>query len=88
MEDEIVVKLANGCTLRSGSEEFMAGDYVRIVDPSGEEIAYWDHAEWQEDPVVVMGAIMNAAHHPFRIKFQSFYLRKIRQDFPDFYGKM
>lgn len=61
MENEVVVPVANGCTLRSGSEEYMAGDYVRLVDPDGEELCYWDNLEWQEDPVSVMGAIMQAA---------------------------
>ena len=61
MEDEVIVKLADGCTLRSGSNTHMAGDYVRLCDESGEEIAYWDSSEWREEPVEVMGAIIRAA---------------------------
>ena len=33
--------------------------YVRITD-EGREVAYWDSAEWQEDPEGVMGAIVGA----------------------------
>lgn len=61
MENEILVELANGYSLRSGSEEYHAGDYVRLCNEIGEEIAYWDHLEWQEEPVEVMGAILVAA---------------------------
>ena len=32
--------------------------YVYFLDKSGEELYYWDCAEWQEDPEGVMGAIM------------------------------
>jgi hypothetical protein len=33
--------------------------YVRVVDShNGEELAYWDHKEWEEDPTDVMGAII------------------------------
>lgn len=58
--DERVVQLANGRTLRSGSKTHEAGDYVRLCDKTGKELAYWDHKEWQEDPIVVMGAILNS----------------------------
>ena len=34
--------------------------YVRILDAGRREIAYWDAAEWAEDPAGVMGAIMGA----------------------------
>tara|TARA_Y100000401_G_C8277545_1_gene201646 strand:- start:376 stop:579 length:204 start_codon:yes stop_codon:yes gene_type:complete len=32
--------------------------YVRFVNEEGTEVAYWDYKEWQEDPKIVMGAIM------------------------------
>lgn len=32
--------------------------YVRVLDKEGVEVAYWDCAEWEEDPTGVMGAIM------------------------------
>jgi hypothetical protein len=57
-----VVRLADGWTLRSGPDgDFVSGDYVRLVRPDGTEHLYWHHDEWQTDPVLVMGAIINAA---------------------------
>ena len=61
MNDETIVELADGNTLRSGSKTFMAGDYVRLCDSEGEEIAYWHYDEWQNDPQLVMGAIIRSA---------------------------
>lgn len=63
---ETIVYLADGCTLRSGvyeetSDSLMCGEYVRICEPDGDEVVYWDANEWEEDPVLVMGAIMRAA---------------------------
>lgn len=66
-DEEVVVKLADGCTLRSGVYDphkegaLTSGEYVRLCDPDGEEILYWDQEEWANDPALVMGAIMNAA---------------------------
>lgn len=60
-DGEIVVPVAAGCTLRSASDTFLSGEYVRLCDGEGNELLYWDHTEWQEDPVLVMGAILNAA---------------------------
>lgn len=37
-----------------------ACDYVRVCDPLGREIAYWHADEWQQEPAVVMGAIIGA----------------------------
>lgn len=61
--DEVVVKLANGNTLRSGSSshDFTSGEYVSLCGPDGDEMLYWDSDEWRCDPVLVMGAIMNTA---------------------------
>lgn len=65
--DEIIVKLADGCTLRSGVDDpdaegaLTAGDYVRLCGPDGKEIQFWSKDEWQADPALVMGAIMIAA---------------------------
>jgi hypothetical protein len=58
-EDEVIVQLEDGCSLRSGSEELQAGDYVRFCDPDGNEIDYWDKQEWVDDPALIMGAIIN-----------------------------
>lgn len=63
-EGEVVVQLANGWTLRSGSDSksgFISGDYVRLCRPDGSESLFWSSDEWRDDPVLVMGAIMNAA---------------------------
>ena len=66
-DGEVVVKLADGWTLRSGvyhpedPEALTSGDYVRLCDPYGKEILYWDQEEWTNDPTLVMGAIINSA---------------------------
>jgi hypothetical protein len=62
--DETVVALADGCTLRSGApdlDHLVSGQYVRLCDPDGTEVVYYDEAEWAEDPALVMGALLNAA---------------------------
>lgn len=63
---ETIVKLADGCTLRSGldtlpKDEYETGEYVRLCDSKGNELFYWDSEEWKEEPVLVMGAILKAA---------------------------
>lgn len=58
---EVVLQLVNGCSLRSGGEVRTSGEYVRLCDPAGAELLYWDAAEWQADPALVMGAILNSA---------------------------
>lgn len=64
--DETVVALVDGCTIRSGGDEdrpdCIAGGYVRIVDETtGEDVGYWTAEEWAEDPILVMGAMLNCA---------------------------
>ena len=63
MKDEVVLQLANGWTLRSGSDTagITCGEWLRLCDAKGEQVLYWHHSEWKTDPVLVMGAIMNAA---------------------------
>lgn len=65
-DDEVVVVLDDGHTLRSGTYDksagnVVSGEYVRLCAPDGTEIAYWDQAEWAADPALVMGAIINSA---------------------------
>lgn len=69
-QGEVVVKLADGCSLRSGVYEpdapdapdaLTSGEYVRLCDTDGTELLYWDQAEWATDPALVMGAIINSA---------------------------
>jgi len=61
--DELIITLKDGCTLRVGHDEDtnIYGQYVRVCDPDGEEVQYWHCNEWQEDPILVMGALMNCA---------------------------
>lgn len=60
--EEAVIPLPNGGTLRCGPDDtYMYGNFVRICDPDGNEILYWDQQEWAEEPVHVMGAIFGAA---------------------------
>lgn len=35
-------------------------NYIRFLDPDGSEVLYYDAAEWADEPVTVMGAIMAA----------------------------
>lgn len=62
-EGEVVVKLADGRTLRSGviCSDLTTGEYVRLCDQNGNEQGFWAHEEWEADGIQVMGAIMNAA---------------------------
>lgn len=64
--DEAIIQLTNGGTLRSGpsdddADAYAYGGYVRVCDPDGNEILYWDRQEWVDEPVLVMGAIFGAA---------------------------
>lgn len=59
--DEVVVQLLNGMSLRSGSQEFQAGDYVRLCYADGSERSRWESHQWRDDPSGVMSAIMAAA---------------------------
>lgn len=50
-------------------------DYVRFVSVDLEELLYWDVAEWRDDPVGVVGAILKAyegglSHHPDIASFE------------------
>jgi len=63
---EVIVPLENGNTLRSGvydpqDDSLTCGEYVRLCDPNGNEIVYWDQEEWRDDPALVMGAIICCA---------------------------
>lgn len=65
-DGEVVVQLADGHSLRSGVYDdnpvrLLSGEYVRLCDPNGKELLYWDSEEWKTDPVLVMGAIINSA---------------------------
>ena len=58
--NESAVKIRNGNSIRMPAfpEEC---SYVRVINPFGEEVAYWISDEWKDDPQEVMGAILGAA---------------------------
>ncbi len=60
-DDYTVLVLDNGNKIVSSAVDRFAGDFVMVVSADDEEIGYWDSAEWKDDPVVVMGAIIRAA---------------------------
>jgi len=41
--------------------EHYAGDSVHVLSWDDKEIAMWDHQEWQDEPILVMGAILRCA---------------------------
>jgi len=61
---ECVIQLANGNTIRTDTyaSNPAGSSYVRVCAPDGDEIAYWAYTEWAEDPQLVMGAFLGAAH--------------------------
>ena len=66
-DDEVVVRLECGASLRSGvlnpqdENALTSGGYVRLCDNSGTELLYWSKDEWTDEPDLVMGAIINAS---------------------------
>lgn len=54
---ENALRAHTGFELRYDAEED-APSYVRVCDSQGRECAYWTSQEWQDDPEVVMGAIL------------------------------
>jgi len=61
-EDEVFVDTVGGEKLVFSSyrADPEGATYVRIVDERGVELLYWTCQEWEEDPVLVMGAILGA----------------------------
>lgn len=59
--EDIVLELSNGNMIVSSSEKLQAGDWVSVRNSEGEERGYWHWNEWQEDPRLVMGAILMCA---------------------------
>ena len=57
----VELELTNGCKIRSGGEQFMAGAFVQVVNSNDCEIGYWSANEWEEEPEQVMGAILRCA---------------------------
>lgn len=60
--DEAIIPLPNGGSLRCGpGESYQYGGYLRICDAAGNEILYWDVAEWEEAGESVIGAAFAAS---------------------------
>lgn len=59
-DNEVVVYLKDGCTVRSSDDEHISGGYVRLCDSGGKELYNWHYTEWEAEPKLVMGAIINA----------------------------
>lgn len=64
--EECIIPLLEGGSIRTPAfpEEC---DYVRVCNDDAEEVGYWTWEEWQEDPQVVMGAIIGCAKWPVAI---------------------
>lgn len=58
-DNEAALIAHTGFELRYDTDDELL-TYVRVCDPLGRELAYWTHEEWQEDPQLVMGAIIGA----------------------------
>lgn len=65
---ELIVPLVNGGSLRCGEgDTYEYGSYLRICDPDGNEILYWDVEEWsssEDQGEHVIGAVFAAASQP------------------------
>jgi hypothetical protein len=57
---EIVLTVENGMQLRADGEDPTGTSYVRVCDPEGVEVMYWNEDELRESPAEVMGAIVGA----------------------------
>lgn len=63
-ENEISIPLPNGNKLICGpGEKYMHGGYLRVENKAGEEIGYWDKAEWEAkgEGEIVIGAVFRMA---------------------------
>lgn len=56
---ESVLRVHTGFQLRTPAYPEPCS-YLRVCDPIGRETAYWNSAEWQEDPEDVLGAVVGA----------------------------
>ena len=61
--NDVRLPLQNGLSIcvQSAKDNPGGTEYVRIENEVGDELHYWDCAEWGEDPQGVMGAIFGAA---------------------------
>lgn len=61
--NELIIPLPNGGSLRCGEAKSCVqwGGHIRICDPDGNEIFYWDSDEWEEEGESVIGAVFVAS---------------------------
>lgn len=63
--EEVEIALLNGAAIRTGAgkpgEPLFSGSYIRIVNADGTENGYWHCDEWEDEPLLVMGAILASA---------------------------
>lgn len=57
---EVVLTVENGMQLATDGEDETGTSYVRVCDPDGFEVMYWNEDEWREAPAEVMGAIIGS----------------------------
>lgn len=72
---ECVVHTVSGFSLASAAYPDEV-DYLRILSPTGEELAYWTVEEIVQDPAEVLGAIMGALRPVSLSKSQNSYARQ------------
>lgn len=53
--------LDNGNRILSFGNRRKAGEDVHILDANGKNLQSWSNKEWEEEPELVMGAILRAA---------------------------
>lgn len=57
--DECVVRTVSGFSLAASAYPNEV-DYLRVINPQGQELMYWSIDEIQEDPAEVLGAVIGA----------------------------
>ena len=59
---DLKLELTNGRTIVCDSVEDNPDgvSFIKVLGADGKEIAYWTADEWEEEPILVMGAIMGA----------------------------
>ena len=66
-DDEVVVRLECGASLRSGvlkakdGNALTSGCYYRLCDQSGKTLLSWSEDEWNDEPDQLLGKIIDAS---------------------------
>lgn len=58
---EKVLRVRLRLALDNGMFVVSSGSEIQVVGENGYEVMYWDQTEWEEDPILVMGAIWRSA---------------------------